>query len=110
MTESYDGRRDADVHGWFELSYAKYLTIPRSILQSMPVEWQKRFVACLQELDDALPWRPAEGRYWVQLKDASGRYVEDPFDEYRHAPIWTAEMVGKARLSQALTAGKESAR
>jgi hypothetical protein len=30
------------IHNWFELTYAQYLTIPRSILQSMPVEWQRR--------------------------------------------------------------------
>jgi len=30
------------LHNWFELTYAQYLTIPRSILQSMPVEWQRR--------------------------------------------------------------------
>lgn len=75
------------VHTWFELSYAQYLTVPRSILQSMPREWQERFVACLNELDAARDWRPAEGRYWVRLKDGSGKYVADPFMQYRH-PQW----------------------
>lgn len=77
---------DADdpepVHTWFELTYAQYLTIPRSLLQSMPVEWQQRFVECLEELDDTFDWRPREGRYWVQLKDGRGRYVEDPLMDY----------------------------
>lgn len=44
---------DASVHGWFGLSYANYAVQPRTLLQSMPAEWQRRFVACLQELDDA---------------------------------------------------------
>jgi hypothetical protein len=35
------------VHGWFELSYAQYLTVPRSVLEAMPQEWQARFVHCL---------------------------------------------------------------
>ena len=98
--DKYDGRQDADVHGWFELTYAQYLTIPRSILQSMPVEWQERFVACLRELDDALPWRPTEGRYWVVLKDKRGRYARDPFMEYRRAPVWTADAVRRARQAE----------
>lgn len=40
------------IHEWFELSYAQYLTIPRSVLQSMPQEWQDRFVKCLEELKE----------------------------------------------------------
>lgn len=70
------------IHSWFGLTYAQYLTIPRSVLQSMPDEWQDRFVTCLEELDEAIDWRPSEGRYWVQLKDARGRYVEDPLMDY----------------------------
>ena len=70
------------VHGWFELSYAQYLTIPRSVLQSMPTEWQARFVACLEQLDEAIRWRPETGRYWVRLKDGQGRFVRDPLMDY----------------------------
>ena len=70
------------IHGWFELSYAQYLTIPRSVLQSMPAEWQHRFAACLEQLDEAVDWRPDEGRYWVRLKDKDGRFVRDPLMDY----------------------------
>ena len=72
------------IHIWFELSYAQYLTIPRSVLQSMSYEWQKRFVKCLEELDESFNWRPEEGRYWVRLKDGEGRFIRDPLMEYRH--------------------------
>lgn len=41
------------IHGWFGLSYANYLVLPRTLLQSMPDEWQSRFVACLRELGEA---------------------------------------------------------
>lgn len=41
------------VHTWFGLSYANYLVLPRSVLQSMPPEWQVRFVAMLDELNFA---------------------------------------------------------
>lgn len=36
---------------WFSLSYANYLVLPRSLLQSMPDEWQERFVTCLEQLN-----------------------------------------------------------
>lgn len=39
------------LHEWFGLSYASWLTIPRSVLQSMPAEWQHRFLMCLEEMD-----------------------------------------------------------
>jgi hypothetical protein len=71
------------VHAWFELTYAQYLTIPRSILEAMPDEWQARFVQCLNELDATFDWRPKEGRYWVTLKDGKGRIATDRFREYR---------------------------
>lgn len=70
------------IHQWFELSYAQYLTIPRSVLQSMPAAWQARFVACLEELDATIDWRPPYGRYWVQLKNNEGRYQGDPLMDY----------------------------
>ena len=38
------------IHEWFELSYSNYLVVQRVILQSMSLEWQKRFVKCLDEL------------------------------------------------------------
>lgn len=77
------------VHDWFELTYAQYLTVPRSILQAMPVEWQRRFVKCLDELDAAFDWHPSEGRYWVEKRDALGRFVQDPLREYRHPDFAT---------------------
>ncbi len=70
------------IHMWFELTYAQYLTIPRSVLQSMPQEWQARFVGLLKQLDATFDWHPKEGRYWVKLKDGKGRYVQDPLMDY----------------------------
>lgn len=72
------------IHLWFELSYANYLTIPRSVLEAMPSDWQVKMACLLEELDRTIDWRPEEGRYWVQLKDANGRYRSDPLSNYRH--------------------------
>lgn len=74
---------ESPIHGWFELTYAQYLTIPRSVMEAMPLEWQERMVKCLEELDGTFDWRPKEGRYWCRLKDGQGRFVDDPLMEYR---------------------------
>lgn len=54
------------VHGWFGLSYSNYLTLPRTLLQSMPDEWQHRFVACLNEMYDAFSHVKQADCYTVQ--------------------------------------------
>jgi hypothetical protein len=69
---------------WFELSRAQYLTVPRSVMQAMPVDWQLRMAECLDQLDATIDWRPKEGRYWVKLKNDNGRYIHDPLMNYRH--------------------------
>jgi hypothetical protein len=68
---------------WFELSYAEFLTIPRLVLESMPVEWQHKMAALLTEMDNTFDWRPKTGRYWVQLKNDKGQ-----FSRYSEAPLW----------------------
>src|SRR4051812_21168279 len=41
------------VHGWFSLSYCNHLVLPRTLLQSMPTDWQKRFITALDQLQAA---------------------------------------------------------
>lgn len=43
-------RMAGPVHSWFELSYSSYLVLPRVLMHSMPLPWQQRMVACLEEL------------------------------------------------------------
>jgi len=69
---------------WFELTYAHYLTIPRLVMESMPVEWQEKMSALLQDMDDTFDWRPKEGCYWVRLRDDRGRFQDAPLGDYRH--------------------------
>lgn len=87
VVEDTDYFDDSPIHKWFELSYANYLTIPRTALQSMPNEWQAKFVALLNELDDTLDWRPSEGCYYVQLRDGRGRYMADPLADYQRGRV-----------------------
>lgn len=70
------------IHAHFELTYAQYIVIPRTALQSMPTEWQAKFVGLLEQLDRAIDWRPAAGCYWVSVKDKRGRYIRDPLADY----------------------------
>ncbi len=77
------------IHDWFELSYAQYLTIPRSVLQSMPNEWQERFVKCLEELDDTIDWKPEKGTYQVRLMTIKEIFDED---EKEYVMEWDQEL------------------
>jgi hypothetical protein len=52
---------DGAIHNYFELSYCNYLTLPRSLLQSMHHHWQDQFVALLEELQSACH---ANGAAW----------------------------------------------
>lgn len=46
---------DGPIHTWFGLSYCNYQVLHRTLMQSMPIEWQERMVACLDELGAAFP-------------------------------------------------------
>lgn len=69
------------IHTWFNLTYANYLVMPRSVLQSMPNPWQRLFALLLDQADQrfgGLPWP----HYTVQARDGSGRFTKDPIPHY----------------------------
>lgn len=68
------------IHGWFGLSYSNYLVLPRSVLQSAPIELQERITACLNELVEEFGDEPF-GQYWVRRMEG-GRFVRDAFADY----------------------------
>lgn len=70
------------IHGWFGLTYANYLCLPRTLLQSMPDEWQNRFVGCLDELDAAYRHLNLDVNYTVSVRDGKGRFTTDPVPHY----------------------------
>lgn len=57
---------DGPVHTWFGLSYSNYQVLHRTLMQSMPIEWQTRMVACLEELAAAFQHIKQPDRYQVQ--------------------------------------------
>lgn len=73
--------RSKDIHTWFGLSYAEYLVIPRSVLQSMPENWQHRFTQLLEEMPDWESQLPKGTGYKVQLRAV----IES---DGRHGDIW----------------------
>lgn len=43
---------------WFGLSYSGWLAIPRCTTKQMPLEWQNKMAALLEEYDEAFPNPP----------------------------------------------------
>lgn len=73
---------NAPIHAWFGLSYAKYLVLPRSILQSMPVEWQKDFVKLLEQLDTNCINMDIGTPDYSVLAKKDGKFIKDPYRDY----------------------------
>lgn len=73
---------EKDIHMYFGLTYAEYLVIPRSVLQSMPEEWQFKFVKLLDELDDT-NWRDLlpKGMYSVEYRNYDYEFNEETESE-----------------------------
>lgn len=90
MPKKRVGRLDHEaVHLYFELTYANYLVIPRSILQSMPDGWQKKFVQLVEECEQRTNWRNELGdvdRYSVKpvTIEYTGKYEEGREIEIEH--------------------------
>lgn len=70
------------IHMWFGLTYSSYLVLHRTLLQSMPEEWQEKFVACLEELNEAYGDQVPNFKYEVRAK-ADGKYAHDPLADYQ---------------------------
>ncbi len=71
-----------DVHTFFGLSYANYLVLARSVLQSMPMDWQHRFTAVMRELDEATWDLDSPASYSLQARDENGKFMRDPIPHY----------------------------
>lgn len=79
------------IHEYFGLTYANYLVLPRTVLQSMPDEWQEKFVQMLREISYTLgdDWEP-EGGYRVLALNKNKQFIKDPYSNYER---------GRRRLS-----------
>ncbi len=98
-----------DVHAYFGLTYANYLVLHRTILQSMPDEWQRRFVEVMDELDDAV-WRSGidvADRYQVTVRDEAGRFRADPVPHYNRGRTHLDAIAAAAQSRPALPTREE---
>lgn len=67
---------ESPIHGWFELTYASYLVLPRVLLQEMPLEWQEKMVKLLEEMEEEFP--NIQGGSYRVLKTKNGKLVKTP--------------------------------
>ncbi len=74
------------IHHWFGLTYSSYLVLPRSALQTMPVEFQRRFVAMLDEMQATIDPSVFPDSYAVNVRGEGGRFERDPYADYRRGP------------------------
>jgi len=79
-----DGVGNSNLWGWFGLSYASWLVVPRVLLHAMPDSWQQKMYLLLSEMDDAIEYEAGFDMY-VQLRE-KGRFVKTPewIQNYRH--------------------------
>lgn len=82
------GSTDEPIHEYFELSYASYLVLPRSILQSMPKKWQRKTVTLLRELESecrvqGIEWPVGGESIAVNLRGRDGKFKRDFYCSYR---------------------------
>lgn len=85
---------DHPVHDWFELTYADYVVLPRTVLQSLPKEIQEDFVKVMDQIDAHCNWR--RNGCWVKFRDEKGHFVHDELADYqRGRRILTPEEINE---------------
>jgi len=101
-TEERGERLNGPVHTWFGLTYANYQVLHRTLMQSMPVGWQERMVACLEELREAysqLEWPdgyivvPGREERYGDLSPAQRHLVEHLETDGRDRKRWDLVLV-----------------
>jgi hypothetical protein len=70
------------IHTWFELSYSSYFAVQRTVLQSMPTDWQRLFVELLEAAARTLDLTGVPTNFRVWAVDEGGKFIRDPFKDY----------------------------
>lgn len=73
---------DEPMHEWFGLTYASYLVVSRTAIQSMPTRWQKNFRKLLDEMDASIDFPENIASFRVQALNSDGKFTEDPLRDY----------------------------
>jgi hypothetical protein len=87
-----------DLSCWFGLSYSSFLTMPRVLMEAMPLDWQEKMARLLHEYDDAWENWPEGWGSRVQLT-VNRKLVKMPdwVINYRHPD---SEAIDKLRRAQ----------
>ncbi|MFQ3543545.1 hypothetical protein Q7A53_05620 [Halobacillus rhizosphaerae] len=83
-----------NIHQFFGLSYAQYLVIPRSVLQSMHLYWQDNFVKLLDQLYET-GWTkglPEKTMYKVEVREYGYEHLENEDSEIEETFVWKDEI------------------
>ena len=64
-----------------------YQVIPRVLLCGMPLDWQEKFCALLEEMQEVYDTGTCPTAYTVQLRNEHGMFVKDWMTDYRHMPV-----------------------
>jgi len=75
------------IHDWFSLTYSSYLILPRSILQAMPQDWQRKVLRLIEEVEDTLEYEGSDYEYMVKRRIGNGQFSSDPLANYRYPPL-----------------------
>lgn len=85
------------INEWGVLYRTQYLVLDRTMLEAMPIEWQKRFIEVVDDVEDVFDfssekWQHLE--YLVKPKD-NGRFIANPWGSYRYPNRQYIESVKK---------------
>jgi hypothetical protein len=75
---------DSPVWEWFGLSRAAYAVLPRMIMCAMPKDWQDRFVALMNEIEETFDIPDQRIDFTILVQDMKGKFARDEFADYRH--------------------------
>lgn len=97
-------KNDNDLWGWFGLSYASFLTLPRVLMHEMPEEWQDKMAALLNEYNETYPNQPDIGTRVQATRN--GKLAKFPayllnYRRPQRAKIAELRIQGKGRIRKA---------
>jgi hypothetical protein len=70
--------------GWFGLSRAAFLTLPRVLMHQMPDDWQRQMAALLEEYNATFTNLPDIGATVRATRDGKLVPMPDVYTNYRH--------------------------
>jgi len=90
----------AALWGFFGLSYASWLTLPRVMMHEMPDDWQLRMAQLLQEFHQVYEWPEEIADIHVQVRNGRRFGALPEWLEYKHPDVATIESFKRAAPDQ----------